>query len=456
MPIEKVLGTSLQYYLISFDEKANERPEDGELLSQKILDVLSNQPITDVFFMSHGWQSDIDAANDQYQAWIAAMANNKADLQKIQQLRPGFSPLLIGLHWPSKPWGNENLNPQLPASDTAENSQFHDLIEDYAHEVSDTEISREALKVIFTAGIEYDTPPDSLPPEIFAASQALIKDAFLTNQGEDTNEWSKTELLDFDPQTIYQASLQKQTTDIGTGIGDRIASAWDSFLNVPRLLSFWKKKDLARQIGETTGFNLLNKLQQVADDRVRFHLMGHSFGTILVSATVAGSQSNNKLVRPINSLALIQGAVSLWSYSANVPYKDNLVGYFYPIIAENKVTGPIITTQSQHDNALKIAYPVAGTIGLGIGKDINFEIPTPKYPRVGGIGIYGIQGQGLDITNIDMLPVEKSYDFKQGKIYNLESSQYIAVPNPDPFIGAHNAIDKPEVAHAFWSAALSS
>jgi len=448
MPIEKVLGTSLEYYLISFDEKGNERQEDGGLLSQKVVDVVSSQPITDVFFISHGWLGDLPAAKDQYQRWIAAMANNQADIEKIQQLRPGFSPLLIGLHWPSKPWADENLNGQATSFDTAEDSQLNDLIEDYARQVSDTEASREALRTIFTAGIEYGTPPDSLPPEVAAAYQVLIAEASLTNED--------SEPLDIDPEAIYQSSLEAETGDVSFGIGSSIASARDKFLQVPRLLSFWKMKDLARQIGQTSGFDLLSKLQRVADDRVKFHLIGHSFGTIVVSATIAGQKTNKNLVRPVNSLSLIQGAVSLWSYSAKVPYRNNLVGYFHPIIAEGKVAGPIITTQSYKDTAVKNAYPAAGIIGLGLGQDIDFDVNTPKYPGVGGIGTYGIQGEGLDIVNIDMRPVGESYDFKPGKIYNLESSEYITVDHVDAFTGAHNAIDKPEVAHAVWSAVLVS
>ncbi len=455
MPIEKVSGTSLEYYLICFDKAGKERPENGELLSEKVLHVLSSQPITDVFLMSHGWQGDVPSAKNQYQKWIAAMATTSDDIQKIQQIRPGFSPLLIGLHWPSQVWGNENLDAQLPSFDIAGDPQLDDLIEDYAGQVSDTEASRDALRRIFNASIEYNTPPDTLPPEVLAAYEVLIREASFANDSEETDEWQETETLSFDPESIYEDDLEKQTSDVSFGIGSHFASTRNLFLNVPRLLSFWKMKDLARKIGETSGFNLLTKLQQVANHQVRFHLMGHSFGTIVVSASVAGTKDNNKLVRPINSLVLIQGAVSLWSYSSNVPHRNNLSGYFHPIIAEGKVAGPIVTTQSDLDHAVRNAYPIAGTIGLTLDQDIDFDVSTRKYPDVGGIGVYGIQGEGLDITNIEMLSLAESYNFQPGKIYNLESTKYISVENPDLFSGAHNAIDKPEVAHAFWSAVLS-
>ncbi|TAF09615.1 MAG: hypothetical protein EAZ77_04800 [Nostocales cyanobacterium] len=456
MPIVPVTGTSLEYYLICFDKKGKERDDDGGLLSQKVLAVLGQEPITDVFVMSHGWQGDVPAAKNQYQKWIAAMDASKEDIQKMQQKRPGFRPLLVGLHWPSLPWGNENLA-ATPSFDTADDS-LEQLIENYAVQVSDSEATRYALRTILSAGIEYDTPPDSLPPEVLAAYQILIEEASFSSASENNSEWEENELFNIDPESVYQASLveDEYTTEVSFGIGGSFASAFDKLLTIPRLLSFWKMKDLARQIGQTSGFNLLTKMQGVADDNVRFHLMGHSFGTIVISATIAGTPKNNQLVRPVDSVALIQGAVSLWSYTPEVPFRNNLQGYFYPIVRDGKVAGPIITTQSIYDTAVKNAYPIAGTLGMAGGQDIDFAVNTQQYPGVGGIGVYGIQGEGLDITDMDMLTTSAAYDFRPGKIYNLESSKYITVPKPDLFTGAHNAIDKPEVAHAVWSAALVS
>jgi hypothetical protein len=107
MPLEIVLRTSLNYYLIAFDAEGNGREESGVLLSQQLLNVLSSEPITDVFLMSHGWMGNIPAARQQYNDWIGAMAANQDDLERIKQARPGFRPLLIGPHWPSKPWGDK-------------------------------------------------------------------------------------------------------------------------------------------------------------------------------------------------------------------------------------------------------------------------------------------------------------------------------------------------------------
>ncbi|CCQ67547.1 hypothetical protein CWATWH0402_765 [Crocosphaera watsonii WH 0402] len=466
MPIRKVPGTDLKYFLLAVDAEGKERDDgpDG-LITQRILKELSSEPITDVFFISHGWMGDVPTAQSQYDRWITAMADNKADIEHIKQKRPGFKPLLIGFHWPSLPWGNENLDDTDDTDDTlvsfdiSENSSSNNdnLIEQYAQEVSDTESTREALRTIlgFVDDTNNNNLPESLPPQLLEAYQTLIQEASRTNEEENAENWYENEPLNLDPESIYQASLieeNEENQDISFGIGDSIVSNLrDKFLQVPRYISFWKMKNLARKIGQTSCFDLLKKLQNKTSEQVGFHLIGHSFGTIVVSAMVAGTENNNKLVRPVNSLTLIQGAVSMWSYCESVPKRKNLSGYFYPLIADKKVAGPIVTTQSQYDRAVKTAYPIAGKIGLTIlGEDIDFAVNSVDYPEIGGIGTYGIQGEGLDIINQPMLKVEKAYDFQPGKIYNLDGDKFIQDGRKD----AHSAIAKPEVAHAVWSAAF--
>ena len=88
----------------------------------------------------------------------------------------------------------------------------------------------------------------------------------------------------------------------------------------------------------------------------------------------------------------------------------------------------------------------------GISKAIiaNFADKLPKY---GGIGSFGIQGTTVAVDR-DMLDKEGDYGFASGKVYNLESSKYIA--KKEGASGAHSDIAVPQVAHAIWQAALVS
>ena len=56
------------------------------------------------------------------------------------------------------------------------------------------------------------------------------------------------------------------------------------------------------------------------------------------------------------------------------------------------------------------------------------------------------------IQALSFYGTQKPYRFEAGKIYNLESSQFIA--KGAGASGAHSDIDGPQVAHALWQAAL--
>jgi hypothetical protein len=437
MPLETLFSNLPKYYLVAFDALGNEQNEPDGKMSQKLLEVLTNEPITDVFIFSHGWLGDVPAARRQYNKWLGAMAEQKGDIERIRQARPGFRPLLIGLHWPSMPWGDEELGSSSMSFEPSSVTPIEQLIDEYAKRIADTEASREALQIIFSAAME-DIAPYSLPSEVRNAYEVLNQEAALGSEGEGAAPGADREA--FDPEKVYQVSEEEYVSFGNISFGALLAPL--------RTLSFWKMKDRARQFGESGGFKLLEKLQQATDSHVRFHLMGHSFGCIVASAILAGPEGHGTLLRPVNSLSLVQGALSLWSYCSEIPVMRERSGYFRSIIEGRKVAGPIVTTQSELDTAVSRMYP----LGAGIAGQIH--LAPGELPKYGGLGTFGAQGPGLDIVDMKMLPCDHRYQYKTGKIYNLESTGYICDPTGGGLGGAHSDIAKPEVAHAIWEAAL--
>jgi hypothetical protein len=195
-------------------------------------------------------------------------------------------------------------------------------------------------------------------------------------------------------------------------------------------------KHRARTVGEEGMHQFVSQLMQASEAPV--HLMGHSFGCIVVSSILGGPGGTGMLPRPVASAFLVQGAMSLWSYADEIPHNTR-PGYFRHVAARQAVSGPIVTTRSVHDHAVGAAFPAA--VGLVNEVDFGTELPT-----FGGIGTWGIQGTALADARA-MLDVTGTYDFAPGRICNLESSA---------FITGHSAIDGPEVAHAFWQAVAAS
>lgn len=440
MPIRTVPKSDIQYYLISFDKEGRERTDsepDRRPLSEKLLDALARlgEAVTDVFVLSHGWKGDVPAAIEQYDRWIGAMLECATDRDRIRQLRPGFRPLLVGLHWPSQPWGDEEIaGGSFAVAGTG--ASLEAMVDTYAERIANTPAAIAAIRTIFQAALE-DMEPNHLPREVVEAYDLLNREARLGVDGEGGAPGSDRE--DWDAETLYQESLDESASFGGDGI-------FGAILSPLRQLSFWKMKDRARRFGEQGGSDLLRAIQTRTQGRdVRIHLMGHSFGCIVVSATIAGRRGSPSLVRPVDSVALVQGALSLWSYSPDIPVQPGTPGYFHKIIGDRRVRGPIITTLSEHDTAVGRFYP----IGAGIKRQVNFAAALPKY---GGVGAFG--AQGLDtalVSDVKMLPVDGSYGFVPGRVYNLEASNVIRIGGGAS--GAHSDISHPEVAHAVWEAA---
>jgi hypothetical protein len=438
MPISSVPNSDLKYYLIAFDAAGEERGDDpaapGGRLSDAVVETLATTPVTDVFLMSHGWQGDVPAAVRQYDAWTGAMLRCEADREAVRRVRPGFTPLLVGLHWPSLPWGDEDLATGSLSFDLSGADPLAGLVDEAAARLAESDRARQALRTIFAAALD-DAVPSRLPPEVAAAYEVLWHEAGLAASGPGAPPGEDAE--SFDPEGSYQAARSADAVAFGGGV-------LGGLLTPLRQLSFWKMKQRARSFGERGGAALLRRLMARAGDGVRFHLMGHSFGCIVVSATVAGAGAAEPLPRPVDSLFLVQGALSFWSYCSSIPVAPGKAGYFHPIVRERKVRGPVMTTQSVYDTAVGKLYPLAA----GLAGQVSFA--PGELPKYGAVGAFGVRGPGVEAVDLEILPADGDYGFTPGGVYNVESSRVICEGRGPA--GAHSDIAKPEVAHILWSA----
>jgi hypothetical protein len=436
MPRMLTPETSTEYYLIAFDADGRERTDDPDgSMSQLLLGRIEQtaDPVTDVFLLSHGWLGDIPGAKRQYDNWVDTMAKCQADLAEIKKIRPGFRPLLIGLHWPSMPWGDETYQSVSYAAPTTSTDPVTSLVEDFTKRMQATPAAKSALKIIIQSAAD-NAEPDVLPESTKLAFLQLNHELGLDAGGVGAAPGADREA--FDPEAQYQ-SLRGDAPNFGM--------LSNAVLDVVRNLSFWKMKNRARTFGEQSAHSLLSRLQQASADRdVRFHVMGHSFGCVVMSGTLAGPVGGPKLPRPVDSALLAQGALSLWSYCSDIPMKKGTAGYFRRIFTNGAVRGPLLTTRSIFDTAVGRFYP----IGAGVVQSVDFAPGT--LPRYGGIGSFGIQGPGLDLTELELRSADAPYEFSKGKVYNLECSNVVKVGEGSS--GAHSDICHPEVGHAFWQA----
>ena len=433
MPFQTTAQGS-KYSLIAFANDGRERSDDpdgvnGQLSTRIIEDISHDTSVTDVFLLSHGWMGDVPTAIDQYNRWIGAMNALGSDRARMIKLRPGFKPLWIAVHWPSKPWGNEEFGGAGAAF-----SAPYDPIDLYVERLGDRPGLREAIAVVVSEAARH---PDATRLS-FAAENAYLDINKLLQLGATGVGGSPgTDRKAFDPNVYFEAARQEASF----GLGDVL----DGVLAPLRQLSFWEMKQRACQIGETGMHGFLADLQLAFGKRdVRIHLMGHSFGCIVTSAVLCGPASGARPINPVDSLALVQGALSLWSYCSKIPVVPGQSGYFHKI--GEAVAGPILTTRSIFDTANGRFYP----LGAGVANQINFA--HGELPVYGAIGSFGAQGLVPAAADMPMRAANDDYGFVAGQIYNLEASQFIRIGSGPA--GAHNDISGREVAHAIWQAAL--
>jgi hypothetical protein len=403
-------------------------------MSQQLIEKAKRDAVTNVFFFCHGWKGDLPAARDQYNRWIGAFAR-APERQQAATIFPNFAPLFIGLHWPSQPWGDEEIGsgafgaPEVAVSPDA-------LLRSYLDRLGDRPEIRRPLEIIINEA-RTNIAPEELSPQVRQAYLDLNQALGLGSEGVAGPPDADREA--FDPEAAFEAANEAGASFGGLNLG--------SLLEPLRGLSYWTMKKRGRSVGEGGMHSFLKDLQSASSARV--HLMGHSFGTIVVSGMLAGPNARGPLPKAVDSVALVQGAVSLWCYANAIPFGGGGTGYFNPILGDRKVSGPMIVTRSRHDSAVGVFYPLASQVKGSASFD------PQSLPEFGAIGAFGIQGIADGMRNdLKMLAADGAYTLEKGKVYNLESSQFIAKKEGPS--GAHSDIAGPEVAHAIWAAAFAS
>ena len=103
------------------------------------------------------------------------------DLERARANRPGFAPLLVGVHWPSLPFGDESFG--QGASFGVGDDAIESAIDDAAQAIAGTPAARAALRTIFEAAQQVEFTPASLPPDVAEAYRILDRESGLNADG---------------------------------------------------------------------------------------------------------------------------------------------------------------------------------------------------------------------------------------------------------------------------------
>ena len=391
--IELADGQSVPYYIIPFDKRG---ACIGPQTRTHLVEAAGAGGFTDIFLFSHGWNNDWSVATGRYEQFLKGYMEMRASHDLA--MPAGYKPLLVGIFWPSTAlvFGESEKGPGIAAGDP-------DAVDEaVAAALDEVAALAEDLGADDAARLYELAQAESLGPDEALELGEILKGVYA---GADD------ELGDSDPVTaedLVENWAQAQTgpadlDDFGTvdAAGDTGLQA--AFLggllkkldprNAIRTATVYKMKDRAGKVGARGVATLLNDLLTAGDAKV--HLIGHSYGgKIVLSATAA-----KPLPRPVESMLLLQPAVSHLCFAETVPGTDRSGGY-RPVL--DRVNKPVLSTFSRHDFPLTKTFHLALRRKKDLGEaQIAGDGPPSRYAALGGFGPRGCNEELIDIKGLN-------------------------------------------------------
>jgi hypothetical protein len=417
--------------------------KDGSIFDlaevQELQSMIADSGVTDLLVMSHGWNNNMDEARGLYRDWLTALAVAPAKAQWPTDRKVGCLAVL----WPSKKFdipdetagGAAALGDDHPQL-TDQIEQLHDLgaddviaaLQQLAPSLEDdadkrTQFVRTVVGLLGGASALDDESSAEIPSELFRADGDLLErlgtdlPVAQVDDGVDPEDrGGAADVADADDPAGGPAGIKQFFGGIVSGAR-----------NLLNYVTFYMMKARAGEVGSK---GLASVLDTVRPSVQRVHMVGHSFGCRLNSASLLGSPG----VAPptVSSMLLLQAAFSHNGFGKN--YDNNgSNGFFRPVVDPRHVVGPIVVSFSEHDTAVGIAYPLASRIANQAAAALG-DASDP----FGGMGRNGAQ-HTPEAKFTEMLAVGAgSYeDLASEVVLNVHAASYIH---------SHSDVRGPEIA----------
>ena len=290
------------YFEVQFNKSAQiSNPNEV----QKLIEYLNNQSVSDLLVMSHGWNSDIADARGLYNRFFKAMrqvldANQVSGVAERQ-----FA--IMAIFWPSKKFTEAQLIPGGAASfedsggdsleeqlsdfqvlfDDPENASTFEQLQSLIPDLEDSPAARgkfaDLVRSLLSqeAADDEDASSDFFSLEGEELMKRLNKPLSSEAMGQaGDSEGGAAEIGDW---SVGDASSGGAAGMFGWFGGFKKAAG-----NLLNFATYYEMKQRAGKVG-MQGLNpLLKKIHQQLP-QLKLHLMGHSFGGRLVTATAMGN-----------------------------------------------------------------------------------------------------------------------------------------------------------------------
>lgn len=450
------IGT-MPFRPLQFDKQGGlTQPEQAENLRR----LITEEGVTDLFVVSHGWQNDAGDAMSLYRELFGNVSGLLG-----RRPAPGRKAAVAGVFWPSKPrykdYGSLTRPLAMATGGAASTSTarfgpeaVRERLEDFKELFAD---DQEALRAIdeaeALAGRIDQSKADQ--DQFVSLLRSVVTDEPSAPEEDETDRLVEeglpgSELLARLRQPTIQvpkrppgaggaASIPSNSRPPSFGAGGAaglLGGIGSAAIKLIDQLSYYEMKERAGKVGLSLATILADLCRAVPS--LRIHLVGHSFGARLVTSA-AGAPAN---LGP-SSLTLLQAAFSHHAFSAS--YKNrNKPGFFRSVVGA--VQGPIVITHTANDDAVGVAYPIASKLAGQEAAAIG-----DRTSLFGALGRNGAVDTNEAIDG-NMLDAGSTYTFERvaGRIYNLLADAYI---QDRQGLEAHGDVTSRDVANVVASAA---
>jgi hypothetical protein len=395
--------------------------------------------LTDLIVVSHGWNNDMADARGLYDALFKSIEEiADADIVPLgANKRIGA----VRAFWPSKRFADEDLIPGGgAASATRENdrSLLHLL----------DELKRDPIVL---GGEDIDeTRIPALNRAMELVPKLSSKEAqreyvqclrTILNPDEKHEDDGSVEFFSTDAETLFEnltvpvslslvASGGGATTMQGAVAfpGDLLDGIGAAARRIANYATYYQMKSRAKSVGRS-GLGLVLGRVRAAKPNLKLHLVGHSFGGLVVTAAAATLPANSAGI----TVTLLQAAFSHNGFA--VKFDGTHDGDFRTVLGDKRISGPMLITHTKNDKAVGIAYPLASRIARHVASALGDE--NDPY---GGLGRNGAQRTPEAKGSEGLLKaVGEDYNFQRNRVFNLRA---------DNFIKDHGDVTGHQVAYA--------
>jgi thioesterase domain-containing protein len=419
---------------------------------EAVLAAVSGPTISDLVVISHGWNNDMADARQLYERFFQAISAVRGG-----QVVPGVATrsfAVLGVFWPSKKFTDEELIPgggavsAAPANTSAVLSLLEELKND------PTRLGQRSIDPARAARLEQ---AKALVPRLEADLDArrefvdilrAVMDRSMAHPDDGSDAFfevdASTLFTDLSEPVVAPlaagagggASVGHGSAGGAAGLRDLFGGVIGAARRLANFTTYQQMKGRAGTVGQLGVAPVIKALRARRGD-LKIHLVGHSFGGRVVTAAAAALDPRT----PAVTMTLLQAAYSHNGLAEK--FDGTHDGFFRRVIAEQRISGPIVITHTKNDQAVGVAYPLASRVA----HDKAAALGDANDPY-GGMGRNGAQKTAEVAPSPRVLQdlgeaLATPYAFRSGAIYNL---------NSDRFIGGHSDICGHQVACAVLSA----